>query len=71
MVLVPFSDLSQAKLRPAVALANAGRDDWILCQVTTSAYGDASAIELTAAKLAQFAPFEKLCTAGQAFHGEP
>jgi mRNA interferase MazF len=53
LVPFPFSDLSQAKLRPAVALANAGRDDWILCQVTTSAYGDPHAIELTAAKLAR------------------
>jgi len=40
-------------LRPAVALANVGRDDWILCQVTTSAYGDPHAIELTTAKLAR------------------
>lgn len=43
----PFSDLSQAKLRPAVALADAGgRDDWILCQITSNPYGDARAITL-------------------------
>lgn len=53
LVPFPFSDLSQAKLRPAVALANAGRDDWILCQVTTSPYGDLNAVELTAAKLSR------------------
>jgi len=53
LVPFPFSDLSQAKLRPAVALADAGRGDWILCQVTTSPYGDSNAIELTAAKLAR------------------
>jgi hypothetical protein len=29
MVRFPFSDLSQAKLRPAVVLADAGRGDWI------------------------------------------
>ena len=52
LVPFPFSDLSEAKLRPAVALADAGRGDWILCQVTTSPYGDPNAIELTAAKLA-------------------
>jgi mRNA interferase MazF len=34
-VRFPFSDLSQTKLRPAVVLADAGRGDWILCQVTS------------------------------------
>ncbi|MBI1735190.1 MAG: type II toxin-antitoxin system PemK/MazF family toxin [Candidatus Rokubacteria bacterium] len=50
MVLVPFpfSDLSQAKLRPAVALADVGRGDWILCQVTSNPYGDPRAVHLTA-----------------------
>jgi mRNA interferase MazF len=43
----PFSDLTQAKLRPAVALTSAGRGDWILCQVTSNPYGDADAIGLT------------------------
>ncbi len=40
LVPFPFSDLSQAKLRPAVALADAGRGDWVLCQVTSNPYGD-------------------------------
>ena len=35
----PFSDLSRSKLRPAVILADAGRDDWILCQITSNPYG--------------------------------
>lgn len=48
LVPFPFSDLSQAKLRPAVALADAGRDDWILCQVTSNPYGDARAVHFTA-----------------------
>lgn len=48
LVPFPFSDLSQAKLRPAVALADAGRDDWILCQVTSNPYGDLRAVRLTA-----------------------
>jgi mRNA interferase MazF len=54
MVLVrfPFSDLSQAKLRPAVVLADAGRGDWILCQVTSKPYGDAQAIALDDASFA-------------------
>ena len=46
LVPFPFSDLSQSKLRPAVALADAGRGDWILCQVTSNPYGDPQAIAL-------------------------
>jgi mRNA interferase MazF len=30
-----------------VVLADVGRDDWILCQVTSKPYGDARAIALT------------------------
>ena len=29
----PFSDLSASKLRPALVLADAGRGDWLLCQM--------------------------------------
>ncbi len=36
LVPFPFSDLSQSKLRPAVVLADAGRGDWIPCQLTSS-----------------------------------
>jgi len=46
LVPFPFSDLSQSKLRPAIVLADAGREDWILCQVTSKPYGDAKAILL-------------------------
>jgi mRNA interferase MazF len=46
LVQFPFSDLSQTKLRPALALAEAGRGDLILCQITSNPYGDANAIEL-------------------------
>jgi mRNA interferase MazF len=45
----PFSDLSSSKLRPAVVLAEAGRGDWILSQVTSNPYGDALAIALSEA----------------------
>jgi mRNA interferase MazF len=49
VVLIPFpySDLSRAKLRPAVVLADAGRGDVVLCQLTSNAYADPTAVELT------------------------
>ncbi|HEV7402080.1 MAG TPA: type II toxin-antitoxin system PemK/MazF family toxin [Chthoniobacteraceae bacterium] len=47
LVPFPFSDLTQSKLRPAVVLASADRGDWVLCQVTSQAYGDARAVQLT------------------------
>ena len=52
LVPFPFSDLSQSKLRPAVVLAAAGRDDYVLCQVTSNPYADLLAVELTRASFA-------------------
>jgi mRNA interferase MazF len=70
LVPFPFSDLSKSKLRPAVVLADAGRGDWILCQVTSNLYGDASAVRLTdecfiqgSLRIASFARPGKLFTA--------
>jgi mRNA interferase MazF len=40
LVRFPFSDLTRSKLRPAVVLANVGRNDWVLCQVTSKPYAD-------------------------------
>jgi mRNA interferase MazF len=72
LVPFPFSDLSEAKLRPAVALADAGRGDWILCQVTSNPYGDPRAVHLSPASFESgslrtdgYARPGKLFTAGQ------
>jgi mRNA interferase MazF len=46
-VAFPFSDLTNTKLRPAVILLDAERGDWVLCQITSKAYTDAQAIQLT------------------------
>ncbi len=46
-VSFPFSDLSHAKLRPALVLAYAQRNDWILCcQITSNSYNDDKAIRI-------------------------
>jgi mRNA interferase MazF len=42
----PFSDLSGSQLRPALVLAQASRDDWILCQITSRPYADLRSVEL-------------------------
>ncbi len=51
VVSFPFSDLSGAKLRPAIVLAGAGRGDWLLCQITSNPYSDPDAIRITANEL--------------------
>jgi mRNA interferase MazF len=70
LVHFPFSDLSQSKLRPAVVLADGGRGDWILCQITSKPYGDGRAIEISpgdfekgALRLVSYARPGKLFTA--------
>ena len=47
LVRFPFSDLSATKLRPAVVMASLDRGDSLLCQVTSNAYSDPLAVELT------------------------
>jgi mRNA interferase MazF len=70
LVPFPFSDLSQSKLRPAVCLADVGRGDWVLCQITSNPYGDPSAVPLSGTdfasvglQVASFARPGKLFTA--------
>ena len=45
----PFSDLSQAKRRPALIVAEAGGDELLLCQITSQAVRDRYAVTLNAA----------------------
>jgi len=47
-VRFPFSDLSGQKLRPALLLADAGRGDFVLCQITSQQHADEHAIKLGA-----------------------
>ena len=72
LVPFPFSDLSQAKLRPAIVLAAVGRGDWILCQITSTPYGDPRATALAdddfatgSLRIASYARPGKLFTAHQ------
>ena len=53
MLPFPFSDLSRNKLRPAVLLAHAGREDWIVCQITSNPFGDRRSILLSAFEFAE------------------
>ena len=41
----PFSDLSNTKLRPALVLAQVDKGDLILCQITSKAYADSTAVK--------------------------
>jgi mRNA interferase MazF len=79
VVLVPFpsSDLTRTKMRPAVVLADAGRDDWILCQITSNPYGDVRSVSLTTKDFSQgslrvssYARPGKLFTANQSLIAE-
>ena len=45
LVRFPFSELSGSKLRPALVLGDAGRQDIVLCQITSNPFGDLRASE--------------------------
>ncbi len=47
VVPFPFSDLTQAKRRPALVLATPTGDDLILCQITSQNMKDTYSISLT------------------------
>lgn len=72
LVRFPFSDLSGSKLRPALVVGDPGREDFVLCQITSNPYADPLAVELTDADFADgslqrisFARPGKLFTAHQ------
>jgi mRNA interferase MazF len=46
VVPFPFSDLTQAKRRPALVLAEVEGDDLILCQITSQSLRDQYAVQL-------------------------
>jgi len=52
VVPFPFSDLSQAKRRPALVLAELEGNDLILCQITSRAVSDGYAVDLSEADFA-------------------
>ena len=71
LVRFPFSDLSRTKLRPAVVLADAGRGDRVLCQVTSKPYGDAAAVVLDDTAFASGSlRVTQLRPTGKTVHGE-
>ncbi len=47
VVPFPFSDLSQAKRRPALAIAELTGDDLILCQITSQSVKDSYSIPVS------------------------
>ena len=53
LVRFPVSHLSQAKLGPAVVLADAGRGDRILGQMTSKSYADSRAVAIATSDFAQ------------------
>jgi mRNA interferase MazF len=46
VVPFPFSDLTEAKRRPALVLAELDGDDRILCQITSQRFADRHAVAL-------------------------
>src|SRR5438445_7053539 len=47
LVLFPFSNLKGQKIRPALVVAKAEFDNFILCQITSKTYASNIAIQLT------------------------
>ena len=43
----PFSDLSSKKVRPCIVLAEAEFNDYVVCQITSSAYKSKRAVQIS------------------------
>lgn len=78
VVSFPFSDPTAQKFRPALILADAGRGDWILCQITSNPFADPLAIELNESAFKQdslqrisYARPSKLFTANDSLFAAP
>ena len=56
------------QLRPAIVLAGAGRGDWILCQITSNAYGDSDAIAIADADVVNGSLRRSSYATGQALY---
>ena len=70
LVEFPYSDLSSRKLRPAVVLACAEKEDLVVCQITSRPYSSSNSIELAEGHFrhgglsrVSYARFDKLFTA--------
>ena len=71
LVRFPFSDLSASKLRPALVVARAGVSDWVLCQITSNAYGDPMSLAISQDSFAAGRPHARqLCSARQTLHSQ-
>ena len=46
---IPYTDMSGAKVRPVVILAEVGMCDWIVCEITVCSQEPPAAIEIFAA----------------------
>ena len=53
IVLFPFSDLTNAKKRPALVVKQLNRDDAVVCQITKQNVPDGYSIELRAAEFSK------------------
>jgi len=71
LVRFPFSDLSASKLGPALVVAEAGQSDWVLCQITSNAYGDPRSVAIPKDSFATGGLMrDRLCSARQTLHGK-
>ncbi|HVX83955.1 MAG TPA: hypothetical protein VH253_03990 [Phycisphaerae bacterium] len=52
VVRFPQTDLASGQRRPAPVVADVGRGDFVLCQITTRHHGDGSSISPGASDLA-------------------